>query len=335
MRRIFVWCVGLALVMCIPTTAVQVEPTQPKPKASTVIAKPEKVKNPPEQLQIAYKFVDGQMNRYHVQVTNKGTYRLLNSKKEQTLDTVTDMYFRQSIKAAQEGLYKVEWSLQSGVVTMPEFGESNITLPDMVYTMDDSGVVNKVTGLDKLALLPGKPQQKSLATMFGQMSFQGFPKKALKVGDEWTRDYTVTISDNEKITAKTTSKLVGYEKCDGFDCAQIETKYDYPIKLVIVDKAMGKLTLEGKESGVVNMRFAYVQGKMIRTQADIKTDAKVTKADAKAADADAKATEADAKVSEADAKVAKADASGDAFVKLQLKVVSSLVAAKVDTKEDQ
>lgn len=327
MRRVLMLGVGLALVLCISTTAAQVEPTKPDTKAAPVIVKPGKVENPPEKLQIAYKLVDGQVNRYQVQVTSKGTYRLLNSKKEQTLDTVTDMQFRQSVKAAEEGLYKVQWSLQSGAVTMPKFGVSDITLPDMVYTMDDSGVVTKVTGIEKLALLPGKPQQKSLATMFGQMSFQGFPKKALKVGDEWTKEYTVAIGENEKITAKTTSKLVGYEKCDGFDCAKIETKYDYPIKLDIVDKANGKLRLEGRESAVINTRFAYTQGKMIRTEAEIKTDAKVTKIDDKAAKADAKATEADAKAT-------KTDASGDAFVKLQLKAVSSLVTAKADTSVD-
>lgn len=304
MRGIAVLCFGLALLLCVSTMAAEVKPPLPAQKAPIAIDEGGKVSNPPEELQISYKFEDGQTNRYQVRIVNRGAYRLLGSKKEQTLDTVTEMVFRQTIKAAEDGLYKVEWALLSGVVKIPEFGESNITLPELVYTMDERGSVKKVTGLEKLALLPGKPQQKSLATIFGQMSFQGFPKNAVKVGDEWTRDYNAAVGE-DKLAAKVKSKLVGYEKCDGYDCAKIETKYDYPVKYEIVDKVNGKLKLEGNESGVINTRFAYVQGKMIRSEADIKTDAKVTKA----------------------------DGSGDAFVKLKLNVVSRLLPAKAQTKE--
>jgi hypothetical protein len=305
MRGIAVLCVGLALLLCVSATAAAPKPIEPAKEAPPAIDEGGKVDNPPERLQISYKFVDGQANRYQVQIMNRGSYRLLNSKKEQKLDTVTELFFRQTIKAAEDGLYKIQWALLSGVVRIPDFGESSITLPDLVYTMDDRGAVKKVTGLEKLALLPGKPQQKSLATIFGQMSFQGFPKTAVKIGDEWTRDYSVTVNETDKITAKAKSKLVGYEKCDGYDCAKIETKYDYPVKYEIADKINGKLKLEGKESGVINTRFAYGVGKMIRSEADIKTDAKVTKA----------------------------DGSGDAFVKLNLNAVSRLLPAKADTKE--
>lgn len=305
MRRIAALCVGLALLLCVCTMAAAPKPAQPVKDAAPVIDEGGKVDSPPEQLQISYKFIDGQANRYQVQIMNKGSYRLLNSKKEQKLSTVTEMFFRQTIKAAEDGLYKITWALLSGVVRIPDFGESSITLPELVYTMDDRGAVKKVTGLEKLALLPGKPQQKSLATMFGQMSFQGFPKNAVKVGDEWERDYIITVGENGKITTKAKSKLVGYEKCDGYDCAKIETKYEYPVKYEIVDKVNGKLKLDGSESGVINVRFAYGLGKMIRSEADIKTDAKMTKA----------------------------DGSGDAFVKLNLNAVSRLLPPKVEDKE--
>jgi len=145
--------------------------------------------------------------------------------------------------------------------------------------------VQKVSGLDKLALLPGKPQQKSFALTLGQLRFQGFPNKPLKVGDQWVRYSDIELPNNEKVPVKITSKLVGYEHYDGYDCAKIESKYDYPVKFTIDDKDNGKLTLEGKEAGSMVVRFAYKEGLMIRTEGDVKSEAKVIRADGKPSDA--------------------------------------------------
>ncbi len=290
----------LIMVVCVGVAAAELDSTEPP----VAIDEGGKVDNPPGQLRLKYKYLDGQNQRYQVQIMNRGSYRLLNSEHEQQLNTVTEMFFKQSVKAEEDGLYKVLWSLQSGIVRIPEFGDSVITLPDVVYTTDDRGVIKKVAGLEKLALLPGKPQQKSLASIFGQMSFHGFPDKDVKVGDEWEQDYSVAINEKDKIEAKTRSRLVGYERYDGYDCALIETKYSYPLKYEITDKINGKLTLEGTESAVINARFAYTEGKLIRSEADIKSDAKVTRA----------------------------NGSSDAFVKLELNVVGLLLPSKTETK---
>jgi len=296
---------GFMLLLCVPAAAEQ--PSMPT-SATTPPAINEggRVDNPPAELDLTYKFQDGQINRYQVQIMSGGSYLLLNQKQEQKFETVTEMYFVQSIKFAGDGLYKVGCALLSGVVRIPGFGQSTITLPEMTYTMDERGSVKKVSGLEKLSLLPGKPEQKSLALTLGQLSFQGFPKKALKIGDEWTRDYNVAINEDAKFAVKTTSKLIGYEKCDSYDCAKIETSYEYPIAFELADKVQGKLKLEGKESGAIITRFAFLEGKMIRSEGDIKTDAKVTKA----------------------------DGSGSAYVKLQLNVVSRLLPPQPAAKKE-
>ena len=67
---------------------------------------------------------------------------------------------------------------------------------------------------------------------------------------------------------------------------------------------MGKLTLQGKESGSFVTRFAYKEGKMIRTEGDVKSEAKVLKPDG---------------------------TPTDAFVKLKLNVVSRLLPSKPKT----
>ena len=308
MRHIKILCVLLVLLFSVSAVAEQSKPSvQAKDGGQVVptIDEGGKVPDAPEQIQLSYRFEKGQTNRYQVQILNRGSYRLLNSKKEQSLNTNTEMYFRQYVKSVQDGLYDVQWELLSGVVNIPDFGQSTITIPELTYTMDESGTVKKVSGLEHLALLPGKPEQKTLATIFGRLSFKGFPKEAVKVGDEWTMDYSVPVGDKDKISAKVTSKLVGYEKCDGYNCATIETKYDYPVSYEITEKTDGKLKLEGSESGEITTHFAYIEGKMIRSEAFVKTDAKV----------------------------AKADGSGDAFVKLQINAVSHLLPPKKDGKE--
>lgn len=291
--------VALLAVLCTPLCAAEQNSSaatgsQPPP----VIDEGGRVQDPPETLQLCYRFEKGQVSKYQVQIMNRGRFRLLNQKKETSLNTVTEMFFRQSVKDEQDGLYKVIWSLQSGTVRIPGFGQSVITLPELTYTMDERGAIHNISGLDKLALLPGKPQQKSFALTLGQLRFQGFPKTPLKVGDEWTRVTAVELPDNEKVPVKVTSKLLGYENYDNYDCAKIETRYDYPIKIVLEDKTNGKLTLEGKESGAMIVRFAYKEGKMIRTEGDVTSEARVVKADGK---------------------------PGDAYVALQLNVVSRLL----------
>lgn len=304
MCRISLLLFILIMVACVGIAAAELDSTEPVAEPPVVIDEGGKVENPPDQLRLKYKYLDGQNQRYQVQIMNRGSYRLLNSDKEQQLDTVTEMFFKQNVKAEEDGLYKVMWSLQAGTVRIPDFGDSVITLPDVLYTTDDRGVIKKVAGLEKLALLPGKPQQKSLASIFGQMSFHGFPDKDIKIGDEWEQDYSVAINEKDKIDAKTRSKLLGYERYDGYDCALIETKYSYPLKYEITDRINGKLTLEGTESAAINTRFAYAEGKLIRSEADITSDAKVTRA----------------------------NGSSGAFVKLQLNVVGLLLPSKTDTK---
>lgn len=277
-------CLLLALFLPLHAAEPAAVPT-PTEASAPVIDEGARVENPPETLELAYRFEKGQVNKYQVLIMNRGKFRLLNQKEESDLNTITEMFFRQSIKDEQDKLFTVIWSLLSGVVRIPGFGQSVMTLPELTYSMDDHGTVHKVLGLDKLALLPGKPQQKSFALTLGQLRFQGFPKRALKVGDEWTRDCAIDLSDNEKIPIKVTSKLIGYEHYDKWDCAKIESSFSYPIKLTIEDKVTGKLTLEGKESGRVVARFAYKEGKMIRTEGDVTSEAKVIKADGKPTDA--------------------------------------------------
>jgi len=279
----------ICLMLALSVPGFTAEPDAAQPPANTtppaIIDEGGKVEDAPEKLELLYKFEKGQASKYQVQIMNRGKFRLLNQTKETSLNTVTEMFFRQTVKDEQDGLYKVVWALQSGTVRIPQFGQSVITLPELTYTMDERGVIQAISGLDKLALLPGKPQQKSFALTLGQLRFQGFPKKALAVGEEWTRECSLDLPGSEKLPVKVNCKLLGYEKCDGYDCAKIETKYDYPVKITLDDKANGKLSLEGKESGAMITRFAYKEGKMIRTEGDIKSEAKVLEADGKPSDA--------------------------------------------------
>lgn len=297
MRRPYLLLILISLMLCVPVYAA--DPATPPAAAdkaaaaadtaaAPVIDEGGKVENPPETVELKYSFEKGLVSRYQVQTLNRGKYKLLNMKKEVALQTVTEMYFRQTVQDEKDGIFRILWELQSGTVSIPEFGQSVLTLPELTYSMDQRGAVQKVSGLDKLALLPGKPQQKSFALTLGQLRFQGFPNKPLKVGDQWVRYSDIELPNNEKTPVKITSKLIGYEHYDNYDCAKIESTYDYPVRFTIEDKDNGKLTLEGKESGSMIVRFAYKEGLMIRTEGDVKSEAKVLTADGKDSGAYAK-----------------------------------------------
>lgn len=260
-----------------------------------------RVENPPKELKLEYKFENGQSRRYQVQITNIGQFRLLNQKDEVRLNTVTEMYFRQTVLSQNKAASQIEWALLSGVVHIPDYGDSQISMPEMTYEMDVRGVVKKVSGLEKIALLPGKPQQKTLSAMMRHLQPLAFPDRALKQGECWTSDCSVGTPETGLSEAKVTSTLLGYEKCDDYDCAKIETKYDYPVRLTFSDDVYGKLRLDGKESGCIITRFAFKEGKIIRSEGEIKSDATVHKPDG---------------------------SPSGAYVKLQMNVVSRLLSTK-------
>lgn len=243
-----------------------------------------KVANPPESLQLEYKFKVGEYRRYDMVMIGEGHVLLPGQKEKSKLEARSEFTFAQHCDAyvPKDGIWRMEWDMIRGVLNLPEFGEITLTIPSLQFEMDKYGKINKVTGLEELAVAPGLPQQDSMAKTLEQLTALGFPRKELKVGDTWEREYKIEIKDQEPVLMKTTSKLLGYEIMDEADCAIIVTTYETPFKLTDKPAAdeeskpagAGDATetdketptvLTGVEKGEFTVHFAYTEGKIMRT----------------------------------------------------------------------
>ena len=241
-----------------------------------------KVANPPESLQLEYKYKVGEYRRYDMLILGKGSVQLPGQKEKSKLETSSDLTFAQHVEAyvPKDGIWRMEWDMIKGVLNLPEFGDITLTIPSLQFEMDRYGKISKVTGFEDLAVTPGLPKQDSMAKTLGQLTSLGFPKKELKVGDTWDQEFKIEIKDQDPVVMKTTSKLLGYEVMDKADCAIIQTTYETPFKLADKPKAADEpkvagdadkpeekpTVLVGTEKGDFVMHFAYTEGRIVRTE---------------------------------------------------------------------
>lgn len=230
-----------------------------------------KVANPPESLQLEYKFKTGEYRRYDMTIIGEGILKLPGQTEISKMESRSELTFIQHVKAhlPKEGIWRMELDMIRGDLTIPEFGAITLTIPSLQFEMDKYGKISKVTGLDELAIAPGLPQQGGMAKCLEQLLSLGFPQRELKAGDSWEQEYTVQVDGQDPVSVKTTSRLLGYEALDGADCAKILTSYETPFKLS--DKNTGEdesrnqpVILTGTEKGEFCMHFAYGEGRIMR-----------------------------------------------------------------------
>lgn len=281
MRRLIIPMLGilsLALAVCAEEVKIPIDEGG-------------KVANPPESLQLEYKFKVGEYRRYDMIIIGEGSLQLPGQKEKSELETRSELTFVQHVKAyvPKEGIWRMEWDMIRGALNLPEFGEITLTIPSLQFEMDKYGKISKIKGFEDLAVTPGLPKQDSMAKTLGQLTSLGFPKKELKVGDTWEQEFKIEIKDQDPVAMKTTSKLLGYEVMDKADCAIIQTTYETPFKLADkpeaddesnpgvaadTDKPEEKpAVLVGIEKGDFVMHFAYTEGRIVRTNGNVEITA--------------------------------------------------------------
>jgi hypothetical protein len=274
-------CVSLTLVVFLPVSADRVE-LPPVDDAS-------KVENPPESLRLEYKFDVGEIRRYDITVTGQGFVKLPGQKEKAKFESNSDLTFTQHVTAhvPAEEVWRMDWDMIKGVMTIPEFGEMVLTIPSLELEMDKYGAIRKMKGLENLALTPGLPQQSTMGDVLGQLKFLGFPQKPVRVDDTWEQEYAIQIPDQDPLRIKVTSKLTGYERVDEKDCAKITATYEAPFKLQIKkgdenkpsaggdDGKAEPLFFVGKEKGERHTYFIYGEGRILQSYATIELIADV------------------------------------------------------------
>ena len=263
-------------ILCILllTSALAAQEIQDPPDSSG------KVKNPPKELQLEYKFKVGEYRRYDMVIIGEGAVRLPGQSERSKFEARTEFTFAQHAKAfaPKDGIWRMEWDMIRGALTLPEFGEMTLTVPSLTFEMDKYGTISKVSGLEDLAITPGLPKEDSMGKALGQLTSFGFPKKALKIGDTWEQEFRVEIPGQDPVPIKTTSKLIDFEIMEGSNCAKIVTTYETPFKLTENkpdsepqishgagdDGAERPKSLSGIEKGEYCMHFAYDEGRIMR-----------------------------------------------------------------------
>jgi len=270
--------VCFVLLACSPTCAERVE---------IVVDDSSRVENPPESLQLEYKYSVGEIRRYDMTIIGEGAVRLPGQKDKAKLESHSDLTFTQHVTAyvPADGIWRIDWDMIKGVMSIPEFGDMVLTIPSLELEIDKYGAIRKMKGLDQLAVAPGLPQQSAMGDILSQLKFPGFPQKAVRLNDTWDNDYTIQIPDQDPVKIKATSKLVGFERVDEKDCAKITSTYEAPFKLQL-GKSSEKdgsggggtgsadpLVLVGKEKGECFTYFVYGEGKILQSYATIELTA--------------------------------------------------------------
>lgn len=289
LRLVFVVCLVAAILS--PLAAQRVE---------LLIDEGNKVKDPPEVVNLQYKFEPGELRRYDITVTGNGLVKLPGQDEQAKLLSYTTLTFIQHAKSFVEsdGVWKMEWDMISGTMNLAEFGDIYLTIPPVDLEMDKYGAVRSIKGLEGFPVSPGLPQSKVMGDILGQMKSVGFPHKGLKLGDEWEDSYTVKMPDQEPVMVKTVSKLVEYEHIQKWDCAKIQTTYDiaFTLKVTLGQEPVAAsekpapggddtaspaateqkpITLKGQEKGELWTYFAYREGKLIQTYGSMELSADV------------------------------------------------------------
>jgi len=119
--------------------------------------------------------------------------------------------------------------------------------------VDSRGMVKSISGLEKLSeSLP----QMDVASLFEQTQHQ-LPEDAVDVGDEWTQNLRLNLSDGKssgKKDFKTKYKFVGYENVKDLRCAKIRVQGQGDISDVLKSIMGG---IPAKNLKVENMSIGY------------------------------------------------------------------------------
>ncbi len=281
--------VFLLSILCIASAACG-------EKIEKLIDEGGKVENPPESLQLEYKFDVGETRKYDMTIFGGGTVKLPGQKEESKLDSRTELIYVQHVKAyvPDEGIWRMEWYMYKGVMTLEGFGDMVLTIPSLNLEMDRYGTVKKMKGIEELEVTSGLPRQKTMADILTQLKSVGFPKKALSLGDTWEEEYKLDLPDEEPVNIKVKSELVGFERIFKMNCAKIHTTYEAPFSLALKDEEdsagagdSGTPTgakpamLAGTEKGDFWTYFVYEEGKIyesygvVELTGDVRTEGAV------------------------------------------------------------
>lgn len=300
----------LALSVMAPLWAQRVE---------LLIDEGDKVKDPPATVNLEYTFKPGELRRYDVTVQGDGNVQLPGQKEKARILSQTTMTFVQHVKSYNptEGIWKMEWDMIKGMLTIPEFGDTWLTVPPIDFEMDKYGAIRNIKGMDELTMSPGLPQSKVFGDILNQLRAVGFPHKPLHVGDKWEDKYVISIPDQDTITVTAVSELIGFERVSKTDCAKIHTTYETPFTLKVPPAKKAEepakegtpsgqdppataaadekpIVLKGKEKVESWAHFAYDEGRLIQSfgsielSADIQSGDKATVTQAKTEDKPAK-----------------------------------------------
>jgi len=146
---------------------------------------------------------------------------------------------------------------------------------DMVLSPQGEEV--DVSGAASLFIDMGQGGRREMTSDF-QGIFPNFPAAAVKVGDKWPVQETITQKSDAgeiKIAFNNESTLDGFEKVDGFDCARIKTAVKGVMSGSLNQMGMS-LGMDAKLEGTDTSYFAFKEGMFVKSESAVDLSGVIT-----------------------------------------------------------
>jgi len=124
-----------------------------------------------------------------------------------------------------------------------------------------------VAEAEKLEYSVDGTQQSNLSQFFTHI-FADLPENAIKVGDTWTKNDTITnktSTSNTKQIVKSTNKFEGLEQVNGMECAKISSAVTGTLESTVQNNGMDIL-ITGPVQGTVTIYFAVSKGYLVKQE---------------------------------------------------------------------
>ena len=255
--------VVIALLMLVPLQAMSEEDAAP------AAAFP---------LKIVCKRAVGDQFKYHATAKVSGTMTVAGASEAAPIELTLDMVIKYSvIKPTVPDMTDILINTESANILVGDMKIPAPAMPQTIITLDSSGKIKNVLGMDKIEGLSGTNISSLMALMLAV-----FPQSEIEPNDEWTSGVIVS-SAKKKLTVK--YMLLGTEKVGEQDSAKVKQNFE----LVSLPVPEGAKAEAPTTRGEATSNFSIADGRLLKTQAQIAIHIKSeTEKDSPAVDANVK-----------------------------------------------
>jgi hypothetical protein len=221
----------------------------------------------PAGVRLEYKLTPGMAATYRTAVKGTGAVSMLDTPQPFALASqITETYSCRGLM--EDGVAMVEITTDpasSVTVTIADQPQTTLLrVPPVRILMDKRGRILAAAGLEQANVglpIPGLDLNQILM-QGGQL---GLPDREVKVGDTWTDSIPVKTATGATVQMQQNSRLAGFERVNGMDCAKIEQTTVLPVEMALPTQALGLTSaIKGQITITGAKYFAYEKGLLVK-----------------------------------------------------------------------